>query len=280
MAERLHRDNIVVVIPALNEALRIREVVAGALRQCTNVIVVDDGSDDDTVARIAALPVTVLRNRQRLGKGASLRRGFQAALASGANAVLTMDGDGQHLADDIPRLLDAGNLYPGHIVIGARLHRRSQQPRYRRAANAFADWGIAWGTGYQIADTQSGQRLYPAEVAALGDVPGEDFVFEAQILISASRALGTRCVSVPIESRYAVAHSAPGEPVETSGQFRRSHFRPLRDFTRITSHVIGQCWDTRRMPAIFRQIRANPALIHDPAGNFAPVRDHPHASKS
>ncbi|QOW24650.1 glycosyltransferase family 2 protein [Lysobacter sp. H23M47] len=281
VADRLHRDNIVVVIPALNEALRIRDVVAGALRQCSNVIVVDDGSDDDTVARIAALPVTVLRNRQRLGKGASLRRGFQAALAAGASAVLTMDGDGQHLADDIPRLLEAGNLYPGHIVIGARLRRRSQQPRYRRAANAFADWGIAWGTGYQIADTQSGQRLYPAEVAALDDVPGEDFVFEAQILISAARMLGTRCVSVPIESRYAAAASASGAADDTALQFRRSHFRPLRDFTRITSHVVGQCWDTRRMPAILRQIRANPALIHDPSGDFDSLRvARPHVSKS
>ena len=279
MTERLHRDNIAVVIPALNEALRIREVVEGALHHCGSVIVIDDGSDDDTVARIATLPITVLRNPQRLGKGASLRRGFQAALATGARAVLTMDGDGQHLADDIPRLLDAGNHYPGHIVIGARLRRRSQQPRYRRLANAFADWGIAWGTGYQIADTQSGQRLYPAEVAALGDVPGEDFVFEAQILISAARGLGTRCVSVPIESRYAAtgpAHPTHDDPVE---QFRRSHFRPLRDFSRITSHVIGQCWDTRRMPAMYRQICANPALIHDPDGSFL-LPDPVHASKS
>ena len=280
MAERLHRDNIAVVIPALNEALRIRGVGEGALRQCDTVIVIDDGSDDDTVAQIATLPVTVLRNPQRMGKGASLRRGFQEALESGARAVVTMDGDGQHLAEDIPRLLAAANVHLDHIVIGARLRRRAQQPRYRRLANAFADWGIAWGTGYQIADTQSGQRLYPAAVAALGDVPGEDFVFEAQILISAARSLGTRCVSVPIESRY-----APADPVERAAapvgeQFRRSHFRPLRDFSRITSHVIGQCWDTRRMPAIFRQIRANPALIHDPDGSLTVVPAHAHPTES
>lgn len=268
MPERLHRENIAVVIPALNEALRIRGVVESALRHCDNVIVIDDGSDDDTVEQITALPITLLRNPQRLGKGASLRRGFKAALDGGALAVLTMDGDGQHLADDIPRLLDAGNLYPGHIVIGARLRRRAQQPRYRRIANAFADWGIAWGTGYQIADTQSGQRLYPAGVAALDDVPGEDFVFEAQILISAARTLGTRCVSVPIESRYAPADPAQRAAAAPTEQFRRSHFRPLRDFSRITSHVIGQCWDTRRMPAMYRQICANPALIHDPDGSF------------
>ncbi len=280
MAERLHRDNIAVVIPALNEALRIRGVVESALRQCGNVILIDDGSDDDTVAQIATLPVTVLRNPQRMGKGASLRRGFQAALERGARAVVTMDGDGQHLAEDIPRLLAAANVHPDHIVIGARLRRRAQQPRYRRLANAFADWGIAWGTGYQIADTQSGQRLYPAAVAALGDVPGEDFVFEAQILISAARNLGTRCVSVPIESRYAPADPVQRAAAPAGEQFRRSHFRPLRDFTRITSHVVGQCWDTRRMPAIFRQIRANPALIHDPDGSLAVAPAHAHPTKS
>lgn len=272
MAERLHPDNIAVVVPALNEALRIRGVIEGVLAQCRHVIVIDDGSDDDTVARIAGLPVTVLRHESRRGKGASLRRGFHEALSRGARAVLTMDGDGQHAAADIPRLLDAANRYPEHIVIGARLRKRAQQPHYRRLANAFADWGIAWGTGYQIADTQSGQRLYPATVAALGDVPGEDFVFEAQILISAARQLGTRCVSVPIESRYQVVHA--GEHAlagESPEQFRRSHFRPLRDFSRITSHVVRQSLRPLELPATYRRICANPPLIDDPDGEFAPV---------
>ena len=220
------------LVPALNEALRIRDVVTGALAHCANVIVVDDGSDDDTCARIADLPVIVLRHPQRMGKGASLRDGFAEALRRGFEAVLTMDGDGQHAADDIPRLLDAGNRHPGAVIIGARLRKRSQQPLYRRLANEFGDWGIAFGTGYQIADSQSGQRLYPAAVAALDDVPGENFVFEAQILISAARRLGTRCVSVPIESRYKSVHSAE--------QFRASHFKPFRDFSRITRHIVLQ----------------------------------------
>ena len=97
---RLHRGNVAVVIPALNEALRIREVVTGALAECERVIVVDDGSDDGTADLIADLPVTVLRHPQRRGKGASLRDGFAEALRQGARAVLTMDGDGQHSAAD------------------------------------------------------------------------------------------------------------------------------------------------------------------------------------
>jgi glycosyltransferase involved in cell wall biosynthesis len=199
MHDTLHRGNVATVIPALNEALRIRGVVEGALRHCDQVILIDDGSDDDTLERIEGLPVTVLRHAQRMGKGASLRDGFRAALDLGAKAVLTMDGDGQHSADDIPRLIEAGNHHPNCIVIGARLRKRSQQPTYRRLANEFGDWGIGWGCGFRIADSQSGQRLYPAPVAALNDVPGEDFVFEAQILMSASHQLGVRCVSVPID---------------------------------------------------------------------------------
>lgn len=255
---RLDRHNIAVVIPALNEALRIREVVQGALAQCDRVIVIDDGSDDGTSERIADLPVTLLRHRLRQGKGASLRDGFAEALRQGAHAVLTMDGDGQHAAADIPRLIASANRHPGHIVIGARLRKRAAQPTYRRLANQFADWGVAWGTGYQIADTQSGQRLYPAAVAALDQVPGEDFVFEAQILMSAAQQLGTRCVSVPIESRY--------QQQDSQEQFRASHFKPLRDFTRITSHIVGQCLRRGGLPQVYRLIRANPALI-DEAGN-------------
>jgi glycosyltransferase involved in cell wall biosynthesis len=265
---RLDRSNVAVVVPALNEALRIRDVVEGALQQCDRVIVVDDGSDDGTLDRIADLPVEVLRHAHRLGKGASLRDGFRAALGHGCHAVLTMDGDGQHAPQDIPRLVDAANVHPGHVIIGARLRKRSQQPLYRRLANEFGDWGIAWATGYQIADCQSGQRLYPAAVAALRDVPGEDFVFEAQILISAARQLGARCVSVPIESRYKSVHCAE--------EFRPSHFKPLRDFSRITRHIVGQVVLAMRaggpgVVASYRRIRANPPLIHDPSGEFSAV---------
>jgi len=268
----LDRNNVVVLVPALNEALRIRDVVTGALAHCAHVIVVDDGSDDDTCARIADLPVIVLRHPRRMGKGASLRDGFAEALRRGFEAVLTMDGDGQHAADDIPRLLDAGNRHPDAVIIGARLRKRSQQPLYRRLANEFGDWGIAWGTGYQVADSQSGQRLYPAAVAALDEVPGEDFVFEAQILISAARRLGTRCVSVPIESRYKSVHSAE--------EFRASHFKPFRDFSRITRHIVLQAVRQGGMAAVYRSIRANPPVIDDPSGEFGTVFAAPHVQRA
>ena len=254
-------NSVCVVIPALNESLRIREVVQGALAHCPNVIVIDDGSDDGTSDCIADLPVVLLRHEQRQGKGASLREGFAEAVRRGFAGVLSMDGDGQHSPDDIPRLLEAAALHPDAIVIGARLRKRAQQPIHRRLANEFGDWGISWGCGYRIADTQSGQRYYPASVCALCDVPGEDFVFEAQILITAARQLGLRVVGVPIESRY----QGPG----AVGQFRKSHFRPLRDLWRITSHVVKQVWAQDDVMAEYRRTRANPPVIHDPSGEFA-----------
>lgn len=165
-------SRVAVLIPALNEELRIREVVQGALREAAHVIVVDDGSTDATLARIADLPCTVLRHATRRGKGEGLRTGFRAALQLDVDGVLTMDGDGQHLASDIPRLLAAAREYPQHIVIGARLKKRRQQPWHRRLANEFGDWGIAWAMGYRVADTQSGQRYYPRAVCEIADVAG------------------------------------------------------------------------------------------------------------
>ncbi len=267
---RLDRDNVAVVIPALNEALRIREVVEGALAQCARVIVVDDGSDDGTGERIADLPVTLLRHPRRMGKGASLRDGFREAARLGARGVLTMDGDGQHAAADLPRLLDAGNRHPGDVIIGARLRKRATQPTYRRIGNDFGDWGIGWACGLRIVDSQSGQRLYPHAVFALPDVPGECFVFEAQLLISAARVAGAGIVSVPIESRYASA--------EAPAHFRKSHFRLVRDLREIVSHVAAQIWTRGDMIGEYRRTRAKPPRIDDPDGEFASVLARPHTA--
>jgi glycosyltransferase involved in cell wall biosynthesis len=246
---------VAILIPALNEALRIREVVEGALRHCPNVIVVDDGSTDATVECLHGLPVQLLQHATRRGKGECLREGFRLACSAGYLGVLSMDGDGQHAADDIPRLLAAAAVHPGHIVIGARLKKRAQQPLHRRLANEFGDWGIAWATGYRIADTQSGQRYYPAEVAAL-DIETDGFVFEAEVLIQAARQLGTRCVSIPIESRY----SGPG----LGEKLRRSHFRPLTDLWRITSHVVGRVVSYGHVVARYAEVRRSRVQVWIP----------------
>ncbi|MCW0366871.1 glycosyltransferase family 2 protein [Xanthomonas sacchari] len=248
-----------ILIPALNERLRIREVVSDALAHCPRVIVVDDGSDDGTSDCIADLPVTLLRHPQRRGKGAALRSGFAEAQRQGARAVMTMDGDGQHSAADFPRLLAAANRHPGCVIVGARLRKRASQPPIRRIGNDFGDWGIAWGCGFRLVDSQSGQRLYPQSVYTLPDVPGEGFVFEAQLLISAARQAGARVVAVPIETRYAS---------QTPGTFRKSHFRLVRDLWKITSHVIVQVWTYGHVVREYRRTRANPVLIDDIDGTL------------
>jgi len=241
---------VVVVIPAYNEALRIRAVATEALAACPRVIVVDDGSTDGTAAELAGLPLTLLGHAHRRGKGEALRTGFRAALAAGAELVATMDGDGQHSAADLPRLLAAARAHPGHIVIGARLRQRRQAPLHRRLANGFGDWGIAWACGYRLLDSQSGQRVYPADVAALADVAGEGFVFEADLLIQAARRLGSRCVAVPVETRY-------------DQGFRKSHFRPLSDLARITSHVVRRVLERGQVLRRYAEARRNPPLVHD-----------------
>jgi glycosyltransferase involved in cell wall biosynthesis len=111
---------LVAVIPAYNEAATIRDVASRTLGFVRDVIVVDDGSIDGTAAQTHGLGVTLVSNPRNLGKGASLARGFAIALAEGADAVVTLDGDAQHCPEDIPRLVDTARAHPGRIIIGAR----------------------------------------------------------------------------------------------------------------------------------------------------------------
>ncbi|MFC4763296.1 glycosyltransferase family 2 protein [Dyella koreensis] len=241
-----------VLIPCLNEEAAIQGVVNSALALGVPVIVVDDGSDDRTPDIVGAMPVTLLRHPQRSGKGGALRTGFHEALRQGFDAVVTMDGDGQHLASDVPHIVAAAQRYPNHIVIGARLIDREQQPKARRRANAVADWGISWACAQPVADTQSGQRWYPRAALDLVDLPAENFVFEAAILIAASREKGLGIASVPIASRY-------------YGEFRISHFSPVRDVARITFYTVGRIMHYGDVWASYRRSRASRPVVFDAA---------------
>jgi glycosyltransferase involved in cell wall biosynthesis len=242
---------VAVVIPALNEERAIRTIVESVLAICPNVIVIDDGSTDATVERIAGLAITLIRHETPLGKGQGLRDGFRKARELGFDAVIAMDGDGQHLAADIPRLLAAAARYPEHVVVGARIRNRENQPPARRRANDFADWGISWGCGVPVVDTQSGQRYYPLGALELADLDADDFVFEAALLIAATREKKLGVVSVPIESRY-------------HGEFRGSHFRPVRDVTRITWYTVRRVVHYGHVIRSYRASHAAPALVYDP----------------
>jgi glycosyltransferase involved in cell wall biosynthesis len=218
--------NFAVVIPAHNEAATVRAVALGALRHASLVIVVDDGSADGTAAALEGLPVALLVNSANEGKAASLWRGMQHALACEVEAVMTLDGDGQHDPADVPRLVTAFRRSPEKIVIGARLADRRNIPALRYFANRFANFWIAWAAGYPIEDSQSGFRLYPAPLlksVRVAHDPRASFVFESEILIEASR-LGVGSVAVRVAAQY-----------PRSG--RRSHFRPVLDVLRITRMV-------------------------------------------
>lgn len=222
-------DHAWIVIPAYDEARTIRKLALGALARCPRVIVVDDGSRDGTVAELDGLPVVVLRHEENRGKAASLRTAFEYALARQADCVVTLDGDGQHDPADTELLLSTWRSHPQRIVIGSRLHDRSNFPRARYNANKFACFWISWAAGHPIADSQSGYRVYPREVMriALGPrIRGSRFTFESEILIEAAHR-GHPTLAVAIPGHY-------------PANARPSHFRPVVDIGKIVIMVAGR----------------------------------------
>jgi glycosyltransferase involved in cell wall biosynthesis len=220
---------LVVVVPAYQEAATIAGVVAGlrAAAPGVPVLVVDDGSTDGTASAAAAAGAEVLASPANEGKGAALRRGMRAALARGAGLVATLDGDGQHRPQDLPRLLALARA--DRIVIGSR-RGAPGQPAARRRANRVADFWISWAARHPVADSQSGFRIYPAAaLAGLDRYEGRArrFSFESEILIDAARA-GITTVAAQIPALY-------GETLR-----RRSHFRPVADIARIVIMVAGK----------------------------------------
>jgi glycosyltransferase involved in cell wall biosynthesis len=220
---------IAVVIPAFNEAATIADVAGRALRYARRVYVIDDGSEDGTGSQLAELPVTLISNETNLGKAASMARGFAAALAESMDAVITLDADGQHRPEDIPRLVEAAEQYPGDIIIATRLEERGRMPLARRFGNWQADFWISWAAGYPIRDTQSGYRLYPATLLEHLELPagrGDSFVFESEVLIEAAR-FGCYARPIAIEAIY-------------TEDLRESHYRAGADTLRIMRMVAGK----------------------------------------
>jgi glycosyltransferase involved in cell wall biosynthesis len=216
---------LAVLIPAYNCAATIAEVVAGARRFVDCVLVVDDGSADATAERAVAAGAEVLRQRGNTGKGAALRAGMEWLAARGVERVVTMDGDGQHLPDQIPVLLEASAGAPHALVVGARQVAAAQVQPIRRFGNRFANRWVEIASGLALPDTQSGFRVYPMpETLALGAATGH-FAFETEVLIRAARG-GILVCSVPVQAYY----PPPAERV--------SHFRPFVDTVRIIRIVL------------------------------------------
>lgn len=213
-----------IVIPIYNEAPSIAAVVRTARRHGP-VIVVDDGSTDGGAAAAREAGAALLRHPRRRGKGAAIRTGVAHAMARGARRILTLDGDGQHDADEVPLLLEAARQAPRAIIIGDRLRASGAVPAGRRNAHCVAGFFINWLTGTMIRDTQSGFRVYPAEL--FRDVPLRHggFVLETEILVTAARA-GCPIKEVQVTAIYP--------------QGRRSRFHPLRDGCAVGAYLTGQ----------------------------------------
>ena len=222
----LGTDDMALIIPAYNEVATIRDLVQRSLRFIKHVIVVDDGSSDGTAAALEGLDISLIRHAVNQGKAASLWDGINEARKRNVAGIITLDGDGQHLPEDIPRLLQHFRAAPDTIIIGSRLHEKEKIPRSRYNANRFANFWIAWAAGYPIIDSQSGFRIYPADLLDRVKVAhhrSSCFVFESEILIEAGRK-GIRSEPVPISAIY-------------MPNARASHFRPVLDIARIVRMI-------------------------------------------
>jgi glycosyltransferase involved in cell wall biosynthesis len=218
-------DTVAVVIPALNCAPSIAAAVRAARAVVAAVVVVDDGSTDDTAARAADAGADVVRHAVNQGKGAALLSGLHWARDHAVDRVVTMDGDGQHLSEEIPKLLVPAVVEGRALVIGARQIETAVAP-HRLFGNRFANRWVEIACGQALPDTQSGFRSYPVRETLALHVRAQRFGFETEVLIRAARA-GMPLRTVPVRVYY--------PPIDE----RVSHFRPVVDTIRIIFVVVG-----------------------------------------
>lgn len=205
----------VAVIPAHDESATVEDVVRRAARHVDRVLLIDDGSTDDTGARAAAAGATVLRLDPNRGKGAALVHGLEAARAAGAERIVTLDADGEHDPDQIPAFLAA--LDDHDVAIGFREVYRSGA---RRALNALA---LFWFRVLDpsIRDTICGFRGFRAEALAAVHNTAGGFVYEHEVLLRAVAA-GLRMTSVPVATTpSASSHVTPREMLRANNHFDR-----------------------------------------------------------
>ena len=214
------------LIPALNCGVTIGALVTAARRHVADVLVVSDGSTDTTVAEAVAAGAQVVVHDRPLGKGAALLTGMRALAAQGVRRVVTMDGDGQHLPDEVPILLAAANAVPGGLVIGARRWEDVSVAPIKLFGNRFANRWVEIACGQTLPDTQSGFRVYPLRETLALRVRARHFAFETEVLIRAVRA-GVPIHSVPVRVYY--------PPIAE----RTSHYRGFVDTVRIIFVVVG-----------------------------------------
>lgn len=220
--ERMASLKCVVLIPTYNNAGTIAKVIADVKEYSADIIVVNDGSTDDTKNILASIEnIKVIDYPNNKGKGYALKLGLQKAYEWGYRYAITIDSDGQHYADDIPTFLDKIEEKPDSLLIGARNLAADNMPSRNTFANKFSNFWYKVETGKTLSDTQSGYRLYPLEKLQNIHFITRRYEFEVEIIVRVAWR-GVNVENIPIKVYY--------PPVEE----RVSHFRPLQDFTRIS----------------------------------------------
>lgn len=222
----VEENEVCAVIPTYQNAKTLLKVVADVHRVVDTVFVVDDGSNDGTAALLDKAtgnerPEKVLTHPKNCGKGAALKTGLTYARQQGFRYAVTVDADGQHRADDIPALLKAVEEEPDALAIGSRGLQHENMPAKSTFANRFSNFWFALQTLQRLPDTQSGLRIYP--LRRLHGLRWMSARYEAELtLLVFSAWAGVKLLPVPVSVYY-----PPRDQ-------RVTHFRPGRDFTRIS----------------------------------------------
>lgn len=226
MTVAVEENEVCAVIPTYQNAKTLLKVVADVHRVVDTVFVVDDGSNDGTAALLDKAtgnerPEKVLTHPKNCGKGAALKTGLTYARQQGFRYAVTVDADGQHRADDIPALLKAVEEEPDALAIGSRGLQHENMPAKSTFANRFSNFWFALQTLQRLPDTQSGLRVYP--LRRLHGLRWMSARYEAELtLLVFSAWAGVKLLPVPVSVYY-----PPRDQ-------RVTHFRPGRDFTRIS----------------------------------------------
>ncbi len=195
------------------------------------VVVVDDGSTDETSARARGAGAPVVRRSETGGKGAALQRGLEEARARGLDVVITVDADGQHPADSALALV-AASPDPGALVLGVRDLARDGAPRKNRFSNGASNFFLSRFSGRRLADTQCGLRRYPVRATLALGTEARGYAFEAEVIL---RALHAR---VPLVEHPVRVYYPPADA-------RVTHFDSVRDPARIVAAVVRTLADLR-----------------------------------
>ena len=219
-------QNFCVVIPAFNEERFVGKVVSHICELGVDVLVVDDGSADETARVAEEAGARVLRLEKNHGKGGALNLAFKKVLEEGYDAVVTMDADGQHDPEDVLRFCDVYNRTGIPVLIGNRMGDRKNMPWVRRVTNRFMSWLLRRHMRQYIADTQNGFRLYQTDVISMVSADSTGFAAESEILLKLDE-VNIRMGSVPVAARYGDEKSSI-HPLKDTRHF----FRMLRQYSR------------------------------------------------